>query len=129
MVDVCAAIIQKDGKILIAKRAKDKSQGDKWEFPGGKLETGETPEMCLERELMEELTIEVRTDAFFMENVHSYEEVTIRLLAYFVEYISGEIKLVDHSQVQWVTVDEIREYDFAEADIPVVNRLMRQQIG
>lgn len=125
MLEVCAAIIYNNDKVLIAKRAHHKNQGDKWEFPGGTLEEGETPEACLERELMEEMCIKVNVRQFYMENTHAYENVTICLKAYIVDYESGEINLVDHSEIKWIDVQELRNYDFAEADIPFVKELIK----
>lgn len=125
MLEVCAAIIYKDNKVLVAKRALHKSQGGKWEFPGGKLEKGESPEGCLERELMEEMCIKIQVKQFLMENTHRYEMGTIRLMAYRAEYLEGNINLIDHSEVRWVAVNTLGEYDFAEADIPFVEKLIQ----
>ena len=87
MIDVTAAIIKKDEKYLIAKRRLGKSLGGKWEFPGGKLEDGETPENCLERELKEEFGITTKVGDLLATNVHDYGNFKIRLAGYITQYI------------------------------------------
>ncbi len=122
-IDVTAAIIEKDGKFLIAKRAKGKHMEYKWEFPGGKIEDGESPEECLQRELQEEFGIATVIKNFVAESVFDYGDKTIRLLGYKAEYISGDFKLTVHEEVQWVSVDKFKEFDFAEADIPLIEKI------
>ena len=80
-----AAIIERDGKILIAKRSVTSSLPNKWEFPGGKVEVGESPEECLARELLEEFKIFFTVGNFFAESVYQYERKTVRLIAYRIE--------------------------------------------
>jgi 8-oxo-dGTP diphosphatase len=123
MILVTAAIINKGSKILIARRSPKKHMGGYWEFPGGKIEDGETPEVCLKRELEEELGIIVKVGDFFMENEHNYGEKRILLKAYFCELISGNIILNDHDQIEWVEKSEFHNYDFAPADVPFLNAL------
>ena len=123
-VKVTAAVIEKDGKILIAKRKKGGRLEDKWEFPGGKIEEGETPEDCLRRELLEEFGIDTRIKDFVCSNEHSYSYGSIELLAYKVEHISGDFKLIDHEEINWIKPEELGEYDFAEADKPIVKELI-----
>lgn len=124
MIDVVAGIIWKNGKILLARRGKHKHLGGKWEFPGGKIEQGELAETALERELKEELGILTETQDFFHTNIHQYSSVIIKLNAYNSAYISGDIKLIDHDRVEWVNVSELLAYDFAEADLPFVYKLI-----
>lgn len=121
--EVTAAIIQNGHKILIARRAPNKHLSGFWEFPGGKIEKGETPEICLKRELEEELGIVVNIGKFFMENKHNYEGQIILLKAYFCELISGKIILSDHDQIEWVEKTEFYNYKFAPADIPLIKAL------
>ena len=82
MINVTAAIIKRGGKILIAKRSSTSSLPNKWEFPGGKIEVGETPEECLARELYEEFNIIVTVGDFIAESVYQYERKTVRLLGF-----------------------------------------------
>lgn len=124
MIEVAAAIIEDgEGRMLIARRAPGKSQAGMWEFPGGKLEPGESPEACLHRELLEEMGIEIEPYAYFGVNEHDYGAVTIRLLAYRARFVSGEIALTDHDEYRWVSAAELEEYRFAPADVPFLEML------
>ena len=120
---VTAAVIEKDGKILIARRKPGDSQAGKWEFPGGKLEPGETPEDCLTRELREELGIETEVGEFLCSSKFVYRHMAVELLAYKAVYVSGEITLHEHDQAEWVSPEALSEFDFCEADKPVVRKL------
>nr|WP_091188544.1 8-oxo-dGTP diphosphatase MutT [Paenibacillus catalpae] len=121
MIVVGAAIIENEhGQILIARRRKGKSQAGMWEFPGGKIEVGETAEDCLKRELLEEMNIEITPYAYFGVNDHHYGSTHIRLIAYQAAFVSGEITLVDHDEYRWISSDELKEFTFAPADIPFV---------
>jgi 8-oxo-dGTP diphosphatase len=120
---VTAGIIRKDDKILISRRAPNKHLAGYWEFPGGKIEDGETPQECLQRELFEELGIVVKVGQFFMENVHHYGDKIIQLQAYECEHISGNIILNDHDQIEWVETSEFVNFKFAPADIPFIKAL------
>lgn len=123
MVRVAAAIIEKDGRILIARRKKEDPLKNKWEFPGGKVEPRETPEECLKRELREELGIDIEVGKFFCSSTFAYSHISIELLVYRVTSFSGEITLNDHTEVTWVSPAELVAYDFPEADIPVIQKL------
>jgi len=123
MIDVTAAIIEKDSRILIAQRAAGKHLEHKWEFPGGKIEPGETPEVCLARELKEEFGITAEIKEFVAESVFSYGEKTIRLLGYRAKYVHGEFSLAVHEAIAWVRPDELMEFDLAPADIPIARAL------
>ncbi len=123
MKDVTAAIIIKDSKVLIAQRAPFDRMAGRWEFPGGKIEPGETPQQCLRREIMEELEVQVEVLDFFGESIFRYEHGTIRLLAYWCRWTSGEHRLKVHSRIEWVGRDELDHYEFAPADIPLVEKL------
>ena len=123
MIDVTAAIIEKEGKYLIARRRGGNFDG-KWEFPGGKIEEDETPEECLTRELEEELEIKVKVGNLFGESVYNYGHKKIRLMGYSAKYISGEFVLNAHDRIKWVYPDELKNYDFPEADLPFVDKLI-----
>jgi len=122
---VVAAIIEKDSKILIARRKKGDTLGGMWEFPGGKIEPGETPEGCLKRELKEEFDIQAQVGPFFMSTTFIYYLVPIELLAYKASHISGEFKINEHDEIKWVTRDELDNFDFASPDRPVVKALQK----
>lgn len=126
MVFVTAAIIERDSKILIAQRKKGDRLEYKWEFPGGKIEKGESPEACLKRELSEEFGIESAVCKFFCSSKYVYPHVSVDLLAYNVTYESGDFKLNSHEAINWISIDELSNYDFAEADKPIVMKLKEE---
>jgi 8-oxo-dGTP diphosphatase len=119
MIKVTAAIIEIDGKILIAKRKKDDPLKEKWEFPGGKVETKETPEEGLVRELEEELGIKAEIRSFICSSQYKYPHISIDLLAYTVEYLSGELHANEHEEIKWVKPEDLKLYDFPAADKPI----------
>ena len=123
MKQVTAAIIIKDKKVLIAQRSPDDKLANKWEFPGGKIEPGETPQECLKREIREELDIEIEVLDFFAESNYEYSSGTISLMAYWCKWISGDFTLKVHRQSAWANHFELDLYDFAPADIPLVDKL------
>lgn len=125
---VTAAIMISHGKVLIAQRAKGLRLAGKWEFPGGKVEPGETPEECLKREIREELGMEIAVDEFFGESVYHYDTGPIRLLAYKARWIGGELRLTEHEQIKWVKPEELDGYDFSPADLPFVARLKKEKV-
>ena len=126
---VAAALIEKDGRILIAKRKEGWRHAGKWEFPGGTVEQNETPEACLRRELREELGIEAEVGESYCEVTHAYSYATIQLLVYRARHVSGEFTLVDHDEMRWVLPADLSQYEFPEADNPVVERLQRAYAG
>ena len=126
MLSVTAAILFDADKVLIAQRGDNDKLHNKWEFPGGKIEHAETPEQCLIREMREEFGIEVDVIGFFRENIHHYETKTIQLLAYYVEWKSGTIMLNAHAAIKWVPLNELHGFDFAPADIPIVQKLQEE---
>ena len=121
---VAAAIIEKDSRILIAKRRKGDTLGGKWEFPGGKIEPGETPEECLKRELKEEFDIETEIGALFISTVFIYYLVPIELLAYKVKHISGDFKINEHDEIAWVSAQDLDSYNLVRADRPIAKAVL-----
>lgn len=120
MLKVVAALIEKDGKVLIAKRATGNEEViSKWEFPGGKVEDGETEEQAIEREIKEELNVIVKAREFLINNECNYPNRSIDLRLYLCNYITGEITLNDHLEYDWVDVNKLLDYDLADADIPL----------
>ncbi len=129
MLQVSAAILIKEDKILIAKRPADDKLPYKWEFPGGKIEAGETPEACLKREMYEEFGIEVRIGDYYCSSVYNYSHGEIELLAYFIEWIGGAMAPTVHDDIRWVTAQELSKFDFAPADVAIVERLQEKVEG
>ncbi|MHB8127199.1 MAG: (deoxy)nucleoside triphosphate pyrophosphohydrolase [Desulfitobacteriaceae bacterium] len=107
----------------MAQRAPDNKLANKWEFPGGKIEPRETPQECLKREIQEELDVDIEVLDFFAESIYTYESGTIKLMAFWCQWISGDFTLNVHSQIAWANRHKLDLYDFALADIPLVNKL------
>ncbi|MBB6730689.1 (deoxy)nucleoside triphosphate pyrophosphohydrolase [Cohnella zeiphila] len=127
MIEVAAAIIENDqGKILIARRGPGKPQARLWEFPGGKLEAGESAADCLRRELAEEMAIEIEPTEWFGVNEHDYGTFRIRLIAYRAAFAGGEVRLSDHDEYRWAAKRELDQYEWAPADVPFVRKLLAE---
>lgn len=122
---VTAAVLRRGEKILIAQRATGALAG-LWEFPGGKLEAGESPEVCLARELFEELGVHARIGEALTATVHHYPQISIELLVYRAEIVEGEPQAREHAAVAWVTIDELASYELAPADLPAVAKLREE---
>jgi 8-oxo-dGTP diphosphatase len=123
---VTAAVIEQGGKILIAKRRASDRFAQLWEFPGGKLELGESPGQCLQRELREELGVETRAEGFIGSFPFASPVLSIELLAYRVSIVSGRLALSDHEELRWVSPAELGDFSFTEPDLPLV-RILRQE--
>ena len=123
IVDVVGAIIKDGDRYLVGQRAANKSQGGLWEFMGGKIEPGETPEQALARECREELAIEIENEHIFDSVVHEYPEKTIRLTLISCSPKSGSMpKALEHQQIRWVTRAEMDAIDFAPADRELIQK-------
>lgn len=122
-IEVVAAVIKKDGKYFAAQRNNKGELAKKWEFPGGKIEKGETKIEALKRELKEELDIEVIVEKFLLTVEHEYTTFYLTLHAYECTLISDDIKLKEHLDSKWLNKNNLDEVDWAAADIPVINYL------
>jgi 8-oxo-dGTP diphosphatase len=122
---VTAAIIRKDGCVLLARRCPGEKLAGFWEFPGGKVEFGETPEESLARELLEELGIVAHVGKRFAESSHEYEHGSFRLIAYLVDHAEGEPRPNVHDRLDWVKIDDLASYQLLPADVPIVTSLKR----
>ncbi len=117
IIDVVGAIIREGDRYLVGQRAANKAQGGMWEFMGGKIEPGETPEQALARECREELDLEIENERIIDSVVHEYPEKTIRLILISCSPKSGSVpKALEHQQIRWVTRAEMEALDFAPAD-------------
>src|SRR5690606_4366309 len=123
MIQVVCAVIIKEDKILIAQRSEKMKLPLKWEFPGGKLEKGENEEEAIVREIREELNIEIFPSQRISSHVHDYGSLKIKLIAFLCTYISGELRLLEHKDVKFVPLELLTEYDLAEADLPIIEKL------
>lgn len=125
-IPVLAAIIcNEKGEVLIARRRTELRNGDLWEFPGGKLQPGETPEQGLRREIREEMGINIDVEAPFHIVAQSAAEYDILLIAYWCRHRSGAIQLSDHSRVLWVPPAELPRFSMTPADVGVVQKLLQ----
>ena len=124
MTTVTAAVIERDGRILICRRRPEQKYGGKWEFPGGKLEEGESPRESLRRELREELRIEARIESEITRYQYRYpSRKPIRLVFFRVREFSGEPDYTHFDQVCWVKPEEMPTFDFLEGDVEFVREL------
>jgi len=128
MIEVAAAVIEnREGRILIARRKSEITLGGYWEFPGGKIESGETPAACAARELHEEMDVHIETGDVFMDTVHDYGEgKVVHLIAVRAILLGGHMRLHDHDDIRWVTISEMSDYLFAPADEIVVEKLREE---
>lgn len=125
IIEVVGAIIRDGDRYLVGQRAANKSQGGLWEFMGGKIEPGETPEQALARECLEELALEIEDEHIIDSVVHEYPEKTIRLTLISCSPKSGSIpKALEHQQIRWVTRVEMDVLDFAPADRELIGRII-----
>lgn len=124
---VAAALIDGQGRVLIAQRPADKSLGGLWEFPGGKLEAGEGPEAALARELLEELDVRVERDAMapFAFASHAYPGFDLLMPLYLVRRWEGTPRAVEAQALAWVTPADLADYPMPPADVPLVARLQQ----
>lgn len=122
---VIAALILRDSKILIAQRGKKDAFYGKWEFPGGKMEEGETEQETLARELNEEIGIHAKIGDYFCSSFFEHHGATWEMRAYFVRSFTGEIELREHQEVQWVAIKDLPSYDMPDPDKPIVKKLFK----
>ena len=124
VIEVSAAIIFRDGKLLITQRHADSHLGGLWEFPGGKREAGETFEQCLVRELHEELRITVTVGELFERITHSYSEKRVHLRFFVCRLAAGEPQAIGCAAVKWVGRTDLTEHEFPAADEQLLKRLV-----
>lgn len=126
-INVVAAIIYYKDKILCVQRGDSKYEyiHRKYEFPGGKVEEGETNEEALKREIHEELEMEIENLDFLLQVQHQYPDFQITMNCYQCSVQSQELKLNEHIDFKWLTIFELEKIDWAAADIPVVNKLIQ----
>ena len=126
LIIVVAAVVFEDEKILCVQRAENSREyiSLKWEFPGGKVEEGEQFEEALVREIREELSVDIEISEFFMTVEHTYSDFHLVMHVYRCHLTKGEVILNEHADLKWLKVEELDQLDWAEADIPIVKRLM-----
>lgn len=128
MVNVTCAIIYFKDKILVTQRSEKMKLPLKWEFPGGKLEKDESEFECIKREIKEEINIDIDILEQLSNSVYDYGTFKINLIPFTANYISGEIILSEHKDYKLIDKSELADLDWAEADLPIVNELLKLEI-
>lgn len=123
-ITVVGAVIVDDGRILAARRGPGKAQAGLWEFPGGKIEPGETPEQALRREIREELDCWIEVGDRLTRTEHRYDFGVVDLTTYWCTLAGGEPSAIEHSELRWVDADEITRLTWAPADVAAVQRIL-----
>lgn len=125
-IEVVAAIIEKDGKILICRRAENKTRALKWEFPGGKIEPGETPEQAVLRECREELNVDLCVKGEFMRVLHSYPDIEIQLTVFRTAISGSDPRCIEHKEIRFVYPSELADFELCPADITVAEKIISE---
>ena len=125
-IKVTAAVIERGGKVLIARRKKGDRFEGLWEFPGGKIEAGESPEECLRRELLEELGVEIEAPEFMCSVLFETSGISIELMAFRTSLLAGEVRSHDHDEVCWVEPEHLGDFDLTEPDRLVAATVFRR---
>lgn len=126
MVEVVAALIWDKNKFLACRRPANKGNALLWEFVGGKVEPGETKEEALIRECREELAIKVTVGEEFMDVVHQYPDALVHLTLFNASIAEGEPQMLEHSDIRWITPEEIPEYEFCPADKEILAEIIKR---
>jgi len=125
MIEVVAAVVVRGGKYMIARRAAGKHLAGYWEFPGGKIEEGETPEESLQREMREEFDVHAEIGEYLGDNIHDYGSKVVRLMAYKASVDEVIHQSTDHDLIDWVEFSQMGEYQLAPADVPLLGYIDR----
>lgn len=125
-IEVVAAVISNNNKILCVQRANNKFNyiAFKWEFPGGKVEENESNEEALTREILEELNLQISIDSKYLTVNHNYPDFTLLMHSYLCTCDNPELELTEHIDYKWLEPSELKPLDWAAADIPIVDKLM-----
>ena len=125
-IEVVAAIFKNsENKYYCARRKPGGELSMKWEFPGGKIETGESHEQALIREIKEELKLDIKVGEHCLTVEHQYNSFHLTMHAYFASIVGGDLTLTEHTGQKWLTKDELLSLDWAAADIPIVQKLIK----
>lgn len=123
-VEVVAALIQANDTFLICQRPAHKARGLLWEFPGGKVEAGESPEQALIRECREELAVTLAVGEICMDVTHAYPDITVHLTLYHAAVAGGEPCKLEHADIRWVRAEELPAYEFCPADKDIIRAIV-----
>ena len=127
-VQVAAALIWDRDRFMICQRPAHKARGLLWEFPGGKLEEGEDGPAALIRECQEELDVTLAVEDLYMSVPHEYPDILIELLLYHARIDHGDLKLLEHADLKWITPDEIDQYEFCPADTDILAQIRKDHL-
>jgi len=124
IIDVTCAIIEDNGKILVAQRKKESSYSLLYEFPGGKINPGETEHECIQREIFEELRLRIAVHQPLTAVEHGEKEKVIRLIPFICSVIGGNLEVLEHEQVLWVYPEDLTSLNWCPADIPIMKEYL-----
>lgn len=124
-IDVVGAVVVRDDRVLAAQRGPSMALAGHWEFPGGKIEAGESPQQALARELREELLCEIKVGERIETTSHHYDFGTVTLTTFFAMLHSGEPQATEHSELRWIPVTDLRNVRWAPADLAAVEHVIR----
>jgi 8-oxo-dGTP diphosphatase len=128
-IHVVGAVIIREGRVLCAQRGAGQSMASLWEFPGGKIEAGETPQEALRREIVEEMKCVVSVGEQVAYTAHEYRFGVVHLTTFYCELLSGTPQLTEHAAIRWLLPEELLTLEWAPADVPAVHTIMRRFRG
>ena len=128
MINVICAIIFFNNKILVAQRSEVMKLPLKWEFPGGKLEDGESEIDCIKREIKEEINIDIEVLEKLSNSIFDYGDIKINLIPFISTYVTGEIILSEHKDYKLLDKTELLNLDWAEADLPILKEFLKIEL-
>lgn len=123
-INVVGAVVTNDGKILSARRSESMSLSGMWEFPGGKIEPGETPRAALVREMQEELLCTVEIGDQVASTRYEYDFGFVTLTTFYATLVEGEPQLTEHAEIRWIDAVDLDNVEWAPADVPAVETIM-----
>ena len=125
IINVAGALLKRKDKYLICRRNLKGSMPGLWEFPGGKVEIGESPKECIKRELKEELGIDAKIGNIFTKYIYSYTPDTYHLFFYDILSFQGIMEMNVHDRIKWEAVNRFKHYDFLPGDIPLIKKMLK----
>ena len=127
-VEVVAALIWRGERFFVCQRPANKARALLWEFPGGKVDPGESHEEALVRECREELAVDLKVGELYMAVSHPYPDLQVRLFLYHAQIVKGEPRLLEHADCAWITARELDDFDFCPADEEIIQKLKADYI-